>query len=241
MSAAGRGAGNALRIPLMRAVAWSQEPLPDLTGGGFLEVAAGAPDAGLVDPLLRRRLSAVGRGMIHCAARASAGQGPLRSVFASQHGEPARTLPMLEDLAAGQDISPTQFSMNVHNAVAGIWSIARQDPSAATAVGSGSESFGWGLLEAFGLHAESGAPVLFIFGDDTLPALFASPSLRESPLHAAGLLLGLPASRWLRVERGPSAGPSAIRSQSLHALLALSGAAVGTWPGPRGAWTFSLE
>jgi hypothetical protein len=180
--------------------------------------------------------------MIHCAARASDGQGPLRSVFASQHGEPARVLPMLEDLAAGLDISPTQFSMNVHNAVAGIWSIARQDRSAGTAVGAGPESFGWGLAEAFGLHQADGEPVLFVFGDDALPELFASQTRLQAPLHAVGLLIGLPAARWLAVERDASADAAEpALPQSLHALLTLSGGAPGAWSGPRGAWAFTLE
>ena len=241
MNAARREPG-VWRIPLMRAVAWSQEPLSSLSDEGWLEVASGAPDTGAVEPLLRRRLSALGKGMIHCATRASADHGPLRSVFASRHGEPARALPMLEDLAAGQDISPTQFSMNVHNAMAGIWSIARQDRSAATAVGAGPETFGWGLLEAFGLHQADGEPVLFVFGDDVLPEAFASLGAEQTPLHAAGLLIGAPASLWLVVRRDPFAEASEPSlPQSLHALRALSGAETGFWSGPRGAWTFFLE
>lgn len=224
-------------VPLLRAVAWSAEPL-DLPCGARLEVATGAPDASLVEPLLRRRLSALGKGMIQCATRASEGLGPLRSVFASRHGEPARALPMLEDMAQGLDISPTQFSMNVHNAVAGIWSIARQDASALTALGAGEETFGWGLAEALALHREDGAPVLFVFGDDALPGAFSSAP--AEPLHALGLLLGEPAAFLLQVTRDPDA-PAArpAVAQSLHALRALAGAEPGAWMGPRGAWTFS--
>ena len=229
-----------MRIPLLRAVAWSQEPMPP--GGGFLETASGAPDASAVEPLLRRRLSALGRGMVHCAARAGEGHGPLRSVFASRHGEPGRAMPMLEDLAAGLDISPTQFSMNVLNAVAGLWSISRKDTSAATALSAGPETFGWGLLEAHSIHAATGDPVLFLFGDDALPESLAAFDSLPAPLHAVGLLIGNPAARFLRVEREADADaghPS--EPQSLHALRALAGAARGAWAGPRGAWTFVLE
>ncbi|MBS1785411.1 MAG: beta-ketoacyl synthase chain length factor [Acidobacteria bacterium] len=231
-------AENGFEVPLLRAVAWSLEP-GILGTGGMLEISSGPPDASLVEPLLRRRLSALGKGMIHCAARASEGRGPLRAVFASRHGEPARALPMLEDMAAGLDISPTQFSMNVHNAVAGIWSIARKDPSAITALGAGAESFGWGLLEALALHQEDGGPVLFVFGDDALPGLL-SESLPE-PLHALALLLDGSATFRLRVDRDPeSDAPYPASPQSLHALRALAGEAPGAWAGPRGAWTFRL-
>lgn len=231
-------APKALEIPLLRAAAWSAEPL-DLPASAWVDAASGAPDASVVEPLLRRRLSALGKGMIHCATRAAKDRGPVRAVFASRHGEPARALPMLEDMAAGLDISPTQFSMNVHNAVAGIWSIARKDASAITALGAGAETFGWGLLEALALHQEDGLPVLFVFGDDALPELLSSGP--QEPLHALALLIGQPAARTLRVERNPDAEASeATLPQSLHALRALGGEQLSAWAGPRGAWTFGL-
>ena len=229
-----------MRIPLLRAVAWSQEPIPGV-GGAFLETASGAPDASAVEPLLRRRLSALGRGMVHCAARASEGQGPLRAVFASQHGEPARAMPMLEDIASGLDISPTQFSMNVLNAVAGLWSIARKDTSAATALSAGPETFGWGLLEAQSLHEETGDPVLFVFGDDRLPESLAAQVELQAPLHAIALLIGELAAQHLILERNAEAASAEpAEPQSLHALRVLSGQAPGAWTGSRSAWTFQL-
>ena len=231
-----------MKVPLLRAVAWSLEPLTGFDGSGFLESASGAPDASAVEPLLRRRLSALGRGMVHCAARVSEGCGPLRTVFASRHGEPGRAMPMLEDLAAGLDISPTQFSMNVLNAVAGVWSIARKDASEATALSAGPETFGWGLVEALSIHEASGETVLFVFGDDALPESLAEGSDLPVPLHALGLLIGRPARRRLLVERDALAeAATASEAQSLHAVRTLAGHAAGPWRGPRGVWTFALE
>lgn len=228
------------RIPLRRAVAWTKEPL-EPAPAGFVHYAHGAPDASAVEPILRRRLSPLGRGLVHCAARASEGEGPLRAVFASRHGEPARAMPMLEDLATGLDISPTQFSMNVLNAVAGIWSIAREDRSATTALSAGAESFGWGLMEAFSLHEAEGAPVLFVFGDDALLESLAEFDDEPAPLHALALLIGEPAEAWLVVDRDPLAEAGVPESvQSLCALRALSGAP-SDWTGPRGAWSFQLD
>ena len=220
-------------IPIARAAFWSQEPVGGVTLDPFLDTASGPPDTAFIEPLLRRRLSALGRGMLHCAGRVAGDVPALRSVFASQHGEPSRTMPMLEDLANGLDISPTQFSMNVHNAVAGIWSISRQDRSACTALGAGPESFGWGLLEAYSLHrAHGGAPVLFVYGDDRLPELLAEYEPAQAPLHAVAFLIAMPGARQLRMRRDP-ASEGAAAPQSLHCLRAM-----GDGPASTAAWSW---
>ena len=54
-------------------------------------------------------------------------------VFISRHGETPRTLDILSDLASEQPLSPTQFSLSVHNAVIGLWSILRNETSEMTA------------------------------------------------------------------------------------------------------------
>ncbi|MFN7959447.1 MAG: beta-ketoacyl synthase chain length factor [Holophagaceae bacterium] len=233
-----------ISVPLLRAAVWSQEPLLPPGGEGFLDQASGPPGLGFLEPLLRRRLSPLGRAMLHCAGRVAEDLGPLPSVFASRHGEVARSLPILEDLARGLPSSPTQFSMNVHNAVAGVWSIARQDPSPSTSVAAGPETFGLGLLEAFGLQAaDPTRPVLFVYGDEPLPAPFAAFADREAPLHAVALLLGQPARRRLVLERVPgAAGNPAPVPQSLQALRALhSGLAQGPWAEAGGTWRWAVE
>lgn len=233
-----------ISVPLLRAAVWSAEPLLPSGGVDFLERASGPPDLGFVEPLLRRRLSPLGRAMLHCAGRVAEGLGPLPSVFASRHGEVARSLPILEDLARGLPSSPTQFSMNVHNAVAGVWSIARQDPSPSISVAAGPETFGLGLLEAFSLHNDAPSqPVLFVYADEPLPAPFAAFADREAPLHAVALLIGLPAARWLVLERQPGGdGDPAPVPQSLQALQTLhSGLPQGPWAEAGGTWRWAVE
>jgi len=233
-----------ISIPLRRAACWSPEPLPGVKAGPFVEASSGAPDLGFIEPLLRRRLSPLGRAMLHCAGRVAEGMGSLPSVFASRHGEVARSLPILEDLARGLPSSPTQFSMNVHNAVAGVWSIARQDPSPSISLAAGPETFGLGLLEAYSLHAaDPSQPVLFVYADEPLPAPFAAFADREAPLHAMALLIGLPATRRLVLQREPGgAGEAAPIPQSLQALQALhSGQPQGPWAEAGGTWRWAAD
>ncbi len=231
-------------VPLIRAAVWSVEPLFPFHSGGFLEVDSGAPEIGFLDPTLRRRLGPLGRAMLHSAGRVAGAMGPMPSVFASRHGDVTRTVPILEDLARGLQPSPTQFSMNVQNAVAGVWSIARQDPSPSISLAAGPETFGLGLLEALGLHASDPAtPVLFVYADEPLPEPFAGFAEGELPLHAVALLVGLPATRRLVFTRDPGgSGACASAPQSLQVLQVLhSGTPQGPWSEAGGVWTWGVE
>ncbi len=233
---------DAFSVPVCRAAAWSPEPLVPARPGTCLDVDSGPPDVAFVEPLLRRRLGALGRAMLHVAGRVTAGIGPVRSVFASRHGDVARTLPMLEDLARELPTSPAQFSLNVHNAVAGLWSIARQDASPSVSLAAGPETFGWGLLEAYSLWREdTGSAVLYVYGEDPLPELFQGFVDQEPPLHAIALLLGTPTAHLLQVTRSAGPGEPGPLPQSLQALHALhTGQPEGPWAAGSGTWQWAL-
>jgi len=225
------------KIPLLRASVWSQEGPNGLSP--FLDRAAGPPDVAFLDPLIRRRLSPLGRGMLHCAHRVVDGLGPTPSVFTSRHGEAARTLPVLEDLAQGLQPSPAQFTMNVHNATAGIWSIARQDPSPSLSLAAGPETFAWGLIEAHAIHtADPDVPVLLVHGDAPLPPLLAAFDEDLLPLHALALLIGLPAVHHLILTWSPEARPPGPREGPRAIDFEAPG---GPWITADGAWTWRVE
>jgi hypothetical protein len=154
-----------------------------------------------------------------------------------------RTPSILEDLARGLATSPTHFSMSVHNAVAGVWSISRQDPSPSTSLAAGPETFGLALLEACGLHSEDPAhSVLFVYGEEPLPDPFRPFAARELPLHAVALLIGLPATQRLTFQRGDWPGAEPAAPQSLQVLQTLhSGEAQGPWREGAGAWSWRRD
>jgi len=137
-------------------------------------------------------------------------------------GEAGRTLAILRDLALEAEVSPTLFSMSVHNSVPGLWSIINGVRAPFSAVAAGSGSFGWGLLEALAAFtADPSAPVLYVYGDDRLPDPWAETAPRGL-LHAVALLVGTPAVRRLVM---PPEGPAALLPQSLDCLRALRGGA----------------
>jgi len=227
---------SALVLPILRAAAWfADDPVAQglLAPGapdGFLDLAWGPPDVSWVEPLQRRRLSPLARAFFHCANRV-APEGDARVVFASRHGEAERTLTILQDLAAGAEVSPTLFSMSVHNAVPGLWSILKGNRASTCAVAAGPETFGCGLLEALAcFRADPSSPVLYVYGDDRLPEPWAD-LVPRGELHAVALLVGEPAAR--RLTLASAEAPAGSAAQSIQCLQALGA-------GPGGPWHWQL-
>jgi len=233
-----------LDIPLLRAAAWFGEDPgdPALAPGadGFLDLAWGEPDVAFVDRLQRRRLSPLARAFFHCARRAAPPE-QTRVVFASRHGEAERTLAVLQDLAQEAEVSPTLFSMSVHNAVPGLWSILGGNRASAGAVAAGPETFAWGLADALALYrADPSGPVLYGYAEDRLPDPWAEQAPRGL-LHAVVLLVGEPAGRHLAMVREPGPGaPEPAVPQSLHCLRALRAGPDAAWDGPGGRWRWQF-
>lgn len=234
-----------LTLPILRAAAWLGPEAAglDLAPGtdGFLDLADGEPDVAFVERLQRRRLSALARAFCHCAQRLAPPPGT-RVVFACRHGEADRTLAIFRDLAAGAEVSPTLFSLSVHNAVPGLWSILTGSRAPVAALAAGPETFPWGLVEALAAHrAEPRVPVLLVYAEDPLPEPWASPTPRGQA-HALALLLGEPAARRLVLDREPArCGPEPDLPPSLHCLRTLAGRGGGPWTGPDGSWSWDWQ
>ena len=76
----------------------------------------------------------------------------------------------MDSLAAKSEVSPADFSLSVHHALAGLLSIATGNRQGHTAVAAGPDSFLYGLLEAAACLAEApGRTVVLVYHDDPLP------------------------------------------------------------------------
>ena len=94
--------------------------------------APALPEGMAVPPLAempamqRRRLEPLGRMALQVAWRCQPDPAvAMPLVFASRHGDVARTYEMLAGLARGEPLSPTHFGLSTHNAIAAQYSIAR--------------------------------------------------------------------------------------------------------------------
>lgn len=154
-----------------------------------------APDVSFLPALQRRRLSRLARMAFSVGWPLAERREKLPLVFVSRHGETPRTFDILRDLAANEPLSPTQFSLSVHNAVIGLWSIMRGETSEMTALAAAGDGLEHGVLEAGTLLAEGAAAVLLIVTEESPPAAYA-PWIDDVPFpYALGLLL-TPGDEW---------------------------------------------
>jgi hypothetical protein len=118
---------------------------------------------------MQRRISSLGQKTVSAALNCSR-VGDSRYVLASRHGDLGRTVGLLRSLALMEPLSPTDFSMSVHHALAGVISIHTGNREGHTAVAAADDTFGFGFLEAASYVAAESEPALLLFCDDPLPA-----------------------------------------------------------------------
>jgi hypothetical protein len=119
---------------------------------------------------LRRRVSPLGQQALRLAwGMPETAEAQL--IFASRHGEFARTLSILEQVVDGAGASPADFTLSVHHALAGLLSIAKGNRGGHAAVAAGDETLPCGLLEAaLAANEHPSSPVVLVYYDEPLPS-----------------------------------------------------------------------
>ena len=136
--------------------------------------AEGEPKAAAMPPMLRRRAARQVRMAFEAAQAAAEGRKDIPVVFCSRHGEVRRSVEILEPLAQDAPISPAAFSLSVHNAISGLYSIASADTAAMTALAGDADGAAHALIEACA-QIQAGAPeVLLVVYDEPLPTAYAA-------------------------------------------------------------------
>lgn len=159
-----------------------------------------------VPPLLRRRASAADRSALRVAFDCVGASGQTRAVFCSRHGEVHRSVELLEQLSRGEPLSPTAFSVSVHNAAAALYSLTRGDTSPSAALAAGADSFPQGVLEACAQLASGAEEVLVVGYDDALPAPFRAFTEPTDAACALALLLRPAEGKGFSLSLEPSGG-----------------------------------
>jgi len=144
--------------------AWAQSPQTIMPGE--------EPGVKAMPAMLRRRAGFLGKMALEVAYQCLDGRSDVPTVFCSRHGDVARAVDLLTDLARGEALSPTAFGMAVHNAIPGLFTIARSDRANHIALASGAATIEHAVIEACGLLADGAQSVLLVACDCPLPELF---------------------------------------------------------------------
>lgn len=111
-----------------------------------------------------RRLTPLGRQALQVLSTCSTDH-PIPWIISCRNGDVQRRLNLLSNLAEGELLSPTDFSLSVHNAIIGVYSIAKGNKLAHSGLASGPQSFEAGLFEAIALHKDKGGMVGYLYYD----------------------------------------------------------------------------
>lgn len=234
--AEGRAGKDAWRV-------WAQGPSAASSDDGPPSLLGKGPAAAAVPAMLRRRAGLSDRLALELACGLVDRDAQVPCVFASRHGQIVRSVGLLEDLARGVPLSPMDFSVSVHNATAGLFSIARGDRSPATALAGGRESFSAAVLEAQAMLLEGVEKVLLVYHDETPPRALEGFWDGEPADWSLALLLGRDQGRILkmRLEDAPAreGSDSAPQAYALARLLA-RGQGRERWLNGRHRWTWEF-
>ena len=142
-----------------------------------------------VPKMLKRRLSPLAK-IVFCAANQCIDENKIMAtVFSSSHGELSKSFSMMEMLEAGEESSPTAFSLSVHNAIAGLFSMAWKNKLQCTVVAPGEEGMAAAFIEALGLLQEGVEQVLLVFYDEPLVEFYPSAPFKLSTDESRALAL----------------------------------------------------
>lgn len=147
-----------------------------------------------VPPIKRRRLNGLSKMAMHtslnCLEITECSAQDTLTVFASEHGELNRTMTIIGDIASSQEISPKDFSLSVHNASLGLFSIFNKNTNPGTSIAAGSNTFGFALLEAYNLLTRfPDKKVLLTCFDLKVEAPFDALQTQVDPSYSLSLLL----------------------------------------------------
>ncbi|WP_439842530.1 beta-ketoacyl synthase chain length factor [Aeromonas taiwanensis] len=147
------------------------------------------PATPLLPMMMARRLSQGSRLAVQVGLSLLARHPVDYAIFASRHGELTRSMTLLQALADRQALSPTDFSMSVHNTAAGLCSIQGKAAIPMTSLAAGESSLMAGLTEAVAALQAGARKVLLVAFEGPVPEFHRPWLTEETPPHALGLVL----------------------------------------------------
>ena len=212
-------------------------------GGEVLPCNGGGADVGFLPMMQRRRLSPLARAACAVAWHGRQAAGDMPTVFFSRHGESQYYLEMLQDMAAGEPVSPSRFSLCVHNAIGGLFSFQTESFLPYVSLAGGTEDLFAAFIEAGGQLQEV-PQVMVVCYEQSLPTAYQGYVSSPPLTWALALVLGRSGESGygLKLTR-TSCGNGASAGQQMPALVQaiLNGQRNGEADLERSVWRWRLD
>lgn len=187
------------------------------------------PDVSAIPALLRRRLSPIARAAMSVIMPLAQTYGAMPLVYVSRHGDLNRTLGLLEELARAEPLSPAAFSLSVHNATVGLFSIQQGLTQNIVALSAGAEDLVPALLESVGLCNPQAPRVLCVFSDEPPPPVYAHQVDQPAQPYAVALVIEAGQGWQLAHSLSPPANDMPVQPQALQLLTLLQQRTTELW------------
>lgn len=180
------------------------------------------PELPQVPAMTRRRMSKLTKLAFDSALNTliSPTTSSLDIIYASRHGDLHKTLGLLAQVAAQEALSPTQFALSVHNAIAGQLSLYLKSNADACAISAGADSLHYALLEAaIRLNTDPALQhVLVVYADEPVPQVYQDFCHDPAKPVSVALLLHKTAGRKFILTRQTAVGQDASTQQAQQLL-----------------------
>lgn len=169
--------------------------------------------------MIARRLNSGSKLAVECGLAMLRRHDIGAVLYTSRHGELERNYRILQALATDQAISPTDFTMSVHNSAVGNLTISAKQPVVSSSLSAGMDTFQQGLCEVMCLLQAGYQRVLMVDFDGLLPEFYRPGLPADMPTWPYAVALVIEAGHDLSCESlHGSDGVEAALPQSLQFL-----------------------
>ncbi|GAB3049377.1 beta-ketoacyl synthase chain length factor [Acinetobacter apis] len=132
-----------------------------------------------IPAMQRRRLSPLAKLALNSALNVLSNDKVDYIVWGSRFGDEAKTLTILQDVLRGEIPSPTQFSVSVHNAISGLYSILNKDRTRSTSL---SATLPEAVIEAYAFLKTQplSSKALIVYYEAPIPNVYSDLETFES-------------------------------------------------------------
>ncbi len=217
--------GLCLNFTLRHWCLWQSEETPLVDHwpcGEVLPYNGGSADVGFLPMMQSRRLSPLAKAACAVAYHCRQTSGDMPSVFFSSHGESQYYFEMLEGMAAREDVSPSRFSLCVHNAIAGLSSLHNASFFPTVSLSGGTDGLFAAFLEAGGLLLETPMALVVCYGQP-LPEAYRAYLATSETTWALAMVLARAddPGQQLRLTRRPDKGLSTAEDPAQSLVQAI--------------------